>query len=66
MPDIVERCPEDTFGGLDREFKPSGPKGRNREGIRLEIRAVKKLRRVGRDTVPVVDPLELGDKMRSI
>ena len=64
MPDRVERRFEDSFGGLDRELRPSGPRERNREGIRLEIRAVKKLRRVDRDTMPVVNPLEFGDKVR--
>ena len=63
MPDSVERRFEDSFGGLDGELRPSGPRERNREGIRLEIRAVKKLGRVDRDTMPVVNPLEIGDKV---
>jgi hypothetical protein len=64
MPDLVERRSEDSFGGLDRELRPpGGPRRRNREGIRLEIGAVKKLRRVHRDTIPVMNPLEFGDKV---
>jgi len=63
MPDRVERRFEDSFGGLDRELRPSGPRERDQEGIRLKIRAVKKLRRVDRDTMPVVNPLEFGDKV---
>lgn len=64
MPDRVERRFEDSFGGFDRVLRPpGGPRRRNREGIRLEIGAVKKLRRVHRDTIPVMNPLEIGDKV---
>ena len=64
MPDRVERRSENSFGGLDRELKPpAGPRRRNREGIRLEIGAVKKFRRVHRDTIPVTNPFEFGDKV---
>lgn len=63
MPDIVERRSKDSFGSLDRELKPPGPKRRNREGIRLEIGSVKKLRGVRRDTMPIMNPLELRDKV---
>ena len=64
MPNRVERRSEDSFGGLDRARKPPGGprRRRNWEGIRLEIGAVKKLRRVHGDTIPVINPLEIGDK----
>lgn len=58
MPDGVDRRSEDSFGGLDRELRPpGGPRRRNLEGILLDIGAIKKLRRVHRDTIPVIDPL---------
>ncbi len=54
-PDRVERRSEDSVGGLHRELKPSLPRDGDGEGIRVEIRALEKLRRVGRDTIPVVN-----------
>ena len=63
MPDGVERRFEGSFGGLDGELEPPSPRERNREGIRLEIRPVKRLRRVHRDTMPIMDPLGFGDKV---
>lgn len=62
-PDRVERRSENSVGSLDRELKPSLPRDGDGEGIRVEIRAVEKLRRVGRDTIPVVNPLVGGDKV---
>ena len=59
VPDWVQWCVEHSFCGFDRDFRPSGSRERKREGIGLEIGAVQKFRRVGRDPVIVVSPLEL-------
>ena len=67
VPDWVKGCIEDTFGRLVRDREESGPTGRDREGIRHEIRAPYKLKskRVFRDSMPEMDSLELADKVRS-
>jgi len=59
VPDSVERRTEDSMGGLGTEMRESTLG--DREGIHKDIRAVEKLRRVGRDAMVVGNPLIFGD-----
>ena len=50
----------DSLGGLRSDLEEPGPRSRDREGIRVDIRAPNELGRVARDAVPEVNPLKVA------
>ena len=59
VPDWVERGPKHSFCSFYGEFRPSVSSVGDQEGISVDVGAVQKLRRVRRDSVIIMPPLEL-------